>query len=69
MIERTPEQVEDHRSVWEQMRAKYPEFTRAHDSLDNYHGVREIVLGGSTSWGGAHKRFQPFPDIKSNPNI
>jgi FkbM family methyltransferase len=60
--------------VWEQVRAQYPEFTPAHDVLDNYHAVREIVLGGSAAWAEANRRFSPFAgarvmDIGANAGI
>jgi len=63
-VNRTQEQIADCQSVWDQIQARYPKFTRRHDPTDNYHGVREIVLGGSVSWAGAHERFKPFPGAK-----
>lgn len=60
----TPEEKADCESVWARVSAEHPEFTRAHDITGNYHAVREIVLGGSLAWLGAHKRFQPRPGMR-----
>jgi len=70
----TPEELQDRESVWARVDSEHPEFTRAHDLTWNYHAVREIVLGGSLSWSGAHKRFQPRPgtlvmDVGANAGI
>ena len=54
----TPEQ--DCQSVWDDMATKHPEFTRKHDPTNNWHAVRELILGGSLSWADANARFQPF---------
>lgn len=67
-------QLADMKEVWELVRARHPEFTEAHDISGNYHSVREIVLGGSTGWGGVHERFKPAPgmrvmDIGANAGI
>ena len=71
---RTREQIEDRIQVWEQMSREHPEFTSAHDAADNYHAVREIILGGSLTWRGANARFKPFAgarvlDLGANAGI
>ena len=73
-LTRTAEQIADRDSVWAQVRQQCPEFIQAYDPTDNYHAVREIVLGGSTSWRGAHDRFKPGPgklvlDLGANVGI
>jgi FkbM family methyltransferase len=60
----TPEQLLDKENVWKHVSLLFPKFTKAHDVLENYHTVREIVLSGSEGWFGANKRFKPFPDAK-----
>lgn len=65
---------EDRDSVWRAVSERQPAFTRAHDITDNWHAVREIVLGGSLGWSGAHARFFPSPgayvmDIGANVGI
>lgn len=70
----TPEQIADMESVWERVAAEYPEFTREHDPSNNYHAVREIVLGGSVTWAAANGYFRPWPgkkvmDIGANAGI
>jgi len=70
----TQEQIEDRGKVWAQMAKACPEFTRKFDIADNYHAVREIVLGGSVGWAGVHERFKPTPvmrvmDIGANAGI
>lgn len=67
-------QVEDKASVWEQVAKAHPEFLRIHDITENYHAVREIVLGGSSGWAGVHERFSPtrgsrVMDIGANAGI
>ena len=56
----TPEQIADRESVWVRVAKEQPEFTRDHDAGNNYHAVREIVLGGSVTWAAANGYFQPF---------
>lgn len=56
------------------MAVTHPEFTHVHDIADNYHAVREIILGGSVTWAGANARFQPFSganvlDLGANTGI
>ena len=51
----------DAESVWQQMQAEHPEFTRRHTVSDNHHVLREIILGGSPTWAGVWQRFQPGP--------
>lgn len=70
----TPEQLADRESVWKRMKQEHPEFIPWMDPLNNYHAVREIVLGGSVTWRGAHERFKPEPgklvmDIGANAGI
>jgi FkbM family methyltransferase len=70
----TPEQIADRESVWKQMATLHPEFTRDYDATDNYHAVREIVMGGSITWAGANARFQPragsrVMDVGANAGI
>lgn len=70
----TPEQYADMKSVWERMEREHPEFIPWMDPLNNYHAVREIVLGGSVTWAGVHERFKPGPgklvmDIGANAGI
>lgn len=70
----TPEQVADRDSVWKRMAEEHPEFIRAFDYTDNYHTVREIVLGGSMTWQKANELFKPFPgarvmDVGANVGI
>lgn len=70
----TREQQEDRDSVWRAMKERHPEFTEWMDPLNNYHAVREIVLGGSVTWAGVHERFKPGPtsrvmDIGANAGI
>jgi FkbM family methyltransferase len=60
----TPEQIADRDSVWERIAKEHPEFTRAMDISENYHTVREIVLGGAIPWAGANERFKPFRGAK-----
>lgn len=67
-------ELQDKESVWARVRSEHPEFTRAHDLTGNYHAVREIVLGGSLAWAGAHQRFHPQPrtlvmDVGANVGI
>lgn len=64
----------DKEFVWELVRQSHPEFLPEHDAADNFHAVREIVLGGSRTWQGAHQRFQPFKgarvmDVGANAGI
>jgi FkbM family methyltransferase len=70
----TPEEQSDCESVWARVSVEHPEFTRAHDIANDYHAVREIVLGGSLSWSGANERFKPFAgarimDVGANAGI
>ena len=70
----TPEQLADRESVWQRMDREHPEFLPWMDPLNNYHAVREIVLGGSVTWQGVHERFKPGPgklvmDIGANAGI
>lgn len=70
----TPEQIADRNSVWEWMAQEQPEFIPWMDPLNNYHAVREIVLGGSVTWKGVHERFTPgsgklVMDIGANAGI
>jgi FkbM family methyltransferase len=70
----TEAQLKDKASVWEYIAQRYPEFTQAMDPTENYHTVREIVLGGSSTWAEANKRFQPRPgthvmDVGANVGI
>jgi FkbM family methyltransferase len=70
----TREQTEDRESVWRAMKERHPEFTEWMDPLNNYHAVREIVLGGSVTWAGVHERFKPclisrVMDIGANAGI
>ena len=58
------EQELDCQSVWRDMAVQHPEFTRAYDPTNNWHAVRELVLGGSLAWKGFHTRFQPTPATK-----
>lgn len=60
----TPEQIADRDSVWERIAKEHPEFTRAMDISENYHTVREIVLGGAIPWAGANERFKPSTGAK-----
>lgn len=68
------QQIDDRDDVWRQIATRHPEFTREMDQANNYHAVREIVLGGSMAWAGVHERFQPAPgklvmDIGANTGI
>lgn len=70
----TPEQIADRDSVWAQVAIEHPEFTHEHDVCDNYHAVREIVLGGSVTWAATHGYFKPCEgklvmDIGANAGI
>lgn len=70
----TPEQIADRESVWLRMATEHPEFTRHCDIMDNYHAVREIVLGGSPSWAMTNAHFRPEPgklvmDVGANMGI
>jgi len=70
----TPEQKADRDSVWERIAQERPEFTRSMDLTNNYHTVREIVLGGSLTWQESNKRFKPYlgariMDIGANVGI
>src|SRR5580692_2240526 len=56
----TPEQIADKASVWKAVAENQPDFTHDHDAADNYHAVREIVLGGSLTWARAHSYFLPW---------
>lgn len=58
------EEIDDRAQVWAQMAREHPEFTDEHDVANNYHAVREIILGGSATWRGANARFKPFPGAK-----
>jgi len=60
----TAEQIADRESVWAELAVKCPKFTRAHDPTDNWHAIREIILGGSLTWQGANERFKPFPGAR-----
>jgi len=50
--------------VWNRIASEHPEFTHDHDVTNNSETVREIVLGGSVTWAGAHERFKPFPGAR-----
>lgn len=68
------QQIDDRDDVWAQIALRHPEFTRTMDQTNNYHAVREIVLGGSMAWAGVHERFKPAPgklvmDIGANTGI
>ena len=70
----TKEQMEDRASVWRAMEERHPEFLPWMDPLNNYHAVREIVLGGSVGWAGVHERFKPeegklVMDVGANAGI
>lgn len=70
----TPEQIADRDSVWQQIALKHPEFTHDMDLSNNFHAVREIVLGGSLTWRGFHERCKIKPndrvmDIGANVGI
>jgi FkbM family methyltransferase len=60
----TPEQIADKASVWKAVAENQPDFTHDHDAADNYHAVREIVLGGSLTWARAHSYFLPWRNTK-----
>lgn len=47
--------------VWERIRSEEPTFLESYDPTDNYHTVREIVLGGSTTWGYCNSRYKAKP--------
>jgi FkbM family methyltransferase len=51
---------DDYRETWQRLLLEVPEFGRCQTFFLNHHALREIVLGGSTSWRGVHERFQPF---------
>jgi FkbM family methyltransferase len=60
--------------VWEEVARVCPKFKPEHDAADNYHAVREIVLGGSIPWAGVWKRFTPMlgrkvMDVGANTGI
>lgn len=67
------EKMSDRAAVWEQMAREHPEFKEIHDPANNHHAVREIVLGGSLSWAGVWRRFNPkgkrVMDIGANTGI
>lgn len=67
------EQMLDRESVWRRIEVEHPEFLPWMDPLNNYHAVREIVLGGSVTWRGVHERFTPagkrVMDIGANAGI
>lgn len=70
----TPEQIADRQSVWDAIAEHCPEFTHNHDAGDNYHAVREIVLGGSITWRAANGFFFPRPgkrvmDVGANAGV
>lgn len=50
--------------VWSRIAKEHPRFTHDHDLTNNSETVREIVLGGSVTWAGAHERFKPFLGAK-----
>jgi FkbM family methyltransferase len=64
----------DRQSVWDRIAKERPEFLQSFDPTDNYHTVREIVLGGSLTWAEANKHFLASPgkrvmDIGANVGI
>lgn len=64
----------DRESVWARVRAEEPTFLEQYDPTNNYHTVREIVLGGSLTWAETNRRFRPKPgtrvmDIGANVGI
>jgi FkbM family methyltransferase len=68
------EQSRDRDSVWARIATEHPEFTKAMDVTNNYHMVREIVLGDSRTWAPANKLFKPAPgkrvmDVGANVGI
>jgi FkbM family methyltransferase len=68
----TPEQIADRNSVWLRIEREHPEFLPWMDPLNNFHAVREIVLGGSLTWRGVHERYKPHGrvmDIGANAGI
>jgi FkbM family methyltransferase len=69
----TPDQYEDMKRVWQKIEIEHPEFLPWMDPLNNFHAVREIVLGGSVTWHGVHERFKAFGkrvmDIGANAGI
>lgn len=70
----TLDQLADKASVWVRIAQEHPEFLHEYDPTNNYHTVREIVLGGSVTWAEANRRFQPKPgarvmDIGANVGI
>jgi len=70
----TEEEKADCRGVWEQVTELRPKFKPSYDITNNYHAVREIVLGGSMTWRLANTKFTPHPgarvmDIGANVGI
>lgn len=70
----TAAEIKDRDSVWERIQREEPTFLQAYDPTNNYHTVREIVLGGSTTWGytNAHYKAQPghrVMDVGANVGI
>lgn len=67
-------ELKDRASVWERIRIEEPTFLEAYDPTNNYHTVREIVLGGSTTWGYCNDHYKAKPgdlvmDIGANVGI
>ncbi len=64
----------DRQSVWDRIRVEEPTFLEAYDPTDNYHTVREIVLGGSLTWKASNEHYKAKPgdhvmDIGANVGI
>jgi len=64
----------DRESVWECIRREEPTFLESYDPTNNYHTIREIVLGGSLTWKYCNDHYKPqagdrIMDIGANVGI